>query len=76
MSVPSFTIPRVDISTKKPRKGLARYVRHEFQDGNPLWVYSQTTGSATASPVNMIKPVPRFLAPISRIVRAVSSFLF
>jgi hypothetical protein len=76
LSVPSFTIPRVDVSTKKPGKELAKYVRHEFRDSNPVWIYSQTSGLARANSVITIKPVSRLLAPVGRIARAVSSFLF
>jgi len=76
LSVPSFTIPRVDMSTKRPGKELAKYVRHEFRDSNPRWVYSQTSESARANPVNTLRLAPRFLAPVSRIARAVSSLLF
>lgn len=76
MSIPSFTIPRVDVSSKKSRKELAKYVRHEFRDSNSLWIYSQTSDLARANPVNMVKPLPRLLAPVGRIARAVSSLLF
>jgi hypothetical protein len=76
LSIPGFTIPRVDMSRKKSGNELAQYVRHEFRDSNPLWICSPTSGSARANPVNIVKPVPRLLAPVSRIARAVSSLLF
>ena len=76
MSIPSFGIPRVDSSTKKPEKELTQYVRHEFRDSNPLWIYSRANGSARTNAVNILKPVPRLLAPVGRIARAVSSLLF
>lgn len=76
MSIPSFTIPRVDVSASRSGKELARYVRHEFRDGNPRWVRSRTDGLAVANRVNMMNPIPRLLAPVGRIARAVSSLLF
>jgi hypothetical protein len=74
--MPSFTITRVDLTTKKSGKELAQYARHEFRDSNSLWMYSQADGSVSSNPVNTMKPVPRLLAPVNRIARAVASLLF
>jgi hypothetical protein len=76
LMTPGYSIPRVDTHTGNPGKELALYVRHEFRDGNPLWIYSQTGGLAKATSVNMLKRVPKLLAPVSRIGRAVFSLLF
>lgn len=76
MSIPGFTIPRVDTSLKGSGNEVARYARDEFGDRNPLWVYSQTNVSTRASPANTLRPMPRLLAPFGRIARAVSSLFF
>ncbi len=76
MSIPGFTIPRVDQTVRNSGEELARYARHEFRDGNSLWIYSQAGQSVSSKQVNMMKPVPRLLAPVSRIARAVSSLFF